>query len=90
MSQTTANVRDDIAAYDEIRSELEASQLGRWVVFFDRDHVGTFDSFDEAAQFAVIKYGRGPYLIRQVGAPSVTMPASVAYGPFHAINFMRI
>jgi hypothetical protein len=29
------------------------------------------------------KFGAGPYLIRQIGAPPVTLPASVMYHPAH-------
>ena len=40
---------------------------------------GVYDSFDDAATDAVKKYGRGPYLIRQVGEQPTALPASVAY-----------
>ena len=46
--------------------------------------IGNYASFEDAAQDAVAKFGRGPYLIRQVGAASVTLPASVMYAPIHA------
>jgi hypothetical protein len=84
------SVRDDIAAFEAMRSELEASYLGKWVLFYNRELVEVFDSFDSAASSAVSKFGSGPYLIRRVGAHSVTLPTSVMYGPIHAINLMRI
>ena len=43
----------------------------------DGELVGLFDTFEEAAPCAVEKFGRGPYLIRRVGAPPVTLPASI-------------
>ena len=71
----------EIAAYDGMRAELEADYLGKWVIFHDEALVGVFDTFEEAAPHAVEKFGRGPYLIREVGAPPVTLPASVRYRP---------
>jgi hypothetical protein len=64
----------EIAAYDKMRPDLESLHMGEWVLFFGDRLIGVFASFDEAAKHAVQAFGRGPYLIRQVGAPPVTMP----------------
>jgi hypothetical protein len=79
-----AELRDEIAAYDAMRADLEAKFLGRWALVHDRELIGTYDSFDDAAKEAVHKFGRGPYLIRQIGAPPISLPASVMYRPMHA------
>ena len=79
MTQAAVDLDKDIATYDQMRGELEARHLGRWVVFYDAAMVGLFDSFELAAEEAVRRFGRGPYLIRQVGAPPITLPASVMY-----------
>lgn len=84
------SVRDDIAAFEAMRPELEAAYLGKWVLFFDRQFIAVFDTFDSAAATAVGRFGKGPYLIRRIGAHSVTLPTSVMYGPMHAINLMRV
>ena len=79
---TLAPVTDidkELAAYEQMRSDLEAHHMGEWVVIHGAELVSTHSSFDDAAKDAVAKFGRGPYLIRQVGAPAITMPASVAY-----------
>ena len=68
-----AELRDDIAAYGAMRLDLESSSLGKWVVFHNKELIATFDSFDEAAREAVRRFGRGPYLIRQIGAPGRSM-----------------
>jgi hypothetical protein len=82
---TVMNILDqEIAAYDAMRSDLENHHMGEWVVISGNKLIGVFSSFDVAANDAVQKFGRGPYLIRQVGAPPVTMPASVAYHLRHA------
>ena len=67
----------EIATFERRRAELEADHLGQWVV----DLLGAFDSFEIAAEQAVRHFGSGPFLIRQVGAPPVVMPASVMHIP---------
>jgi len=74
-----ADLDQDIAAFDKMRKELEAHHKGKWVVFFDAKLVDAYDSFESAAENAVKRYGAGPYLIRQVGAAEVVLPASVMY-----------
>lgn len=78
----------EIAAYDTMRSELEADHPGKWVILHDEVLVGVYEAFDEAASEAIQRFGRGPYLIREVGAPPITLPASVLYQPIpgHAEN----
>jgi hypothetical protein len=85
-----AQLDTEIAAYDAKRQELEASHMGKWVVIHDRELIGIYDSFETAAENAVQKFGRGPYLIRQVGAPPVTLPASVMYNVVDGQNKVRI
>lgn len=79
-----ADVQNDIAAYAKMQQELEAKHMGKWVLFHDLSLIGVYESFEEAAKDAVARFGRGPYLIRQVGAASVTLPASVMYHTSHA------
>jgi hypothetical protein len=85
-----SDLKDDIAAYDALRADLESSMLGKWVVFHDKQLIATFDGFDDAAKEAVHRFGRGPYLIRQIGAAPVTLSASVLYHPVHGKHAMRI
>ena len=65
--------------YDQLRAELEKKSKGQWVLIRDSQLIGLFATFDAAAQEAVRRFGRGPYLIREIGAPDVTLPASVVY-----------
>ena len=69
----------EIAAYNAMRFELERDHLYEWVVFHDEQLIGAYEDFQDAAAQAVRKFGRGPYLIRQVGAPPRTLPASLMY-----------
>ena len=74
---------EEIAAYEKMRDILETDYFGKWVIVHDGQLIGTYDEFEKAAVDAVRKFGRGPYLIRQVGeppmfVPSVFLPAGVA------------
>jgi hypothetical protein len=70
-------IREEIDAYEGMRSELEADSLGRWALIRDRQLIDVFDNFDQAAAQAVRAFGRGPYLNRQIGAPPAILPAAV-------------
>jgi hypothetical protein len=72
-------IREEIAAFEAMQAKLEADAFGKWVLFHHRQLIGTFASFDAAADDAVAKFGSGPFLIRQVGARPVAVPASLAY-----------
>lgn len=72
-------LRRQIAAYEKIKSDLETDHFGKWVVFYDEELVGTFDTDREAVGTAIKRFGRGPYLIRQVGVVPVPPLASVIY-----------
>ncbi len=74
----------DIQAYDAAKLELEKQYLGQFVVYYDGEFIGAYDSFNTAAADAVRQFGRGPYLIRQVGAKPATLPASVLFQPANA------
>jgi len=69
----------EIRAFESHRSELESQYSGKFVVFHKTDRAGIFDDFDSAAKEAIRQFGRGPYLIRQIGA----LPPSEASMLFH-------
>ena len=70
-------LRDEIVSYEKMRSDLEAQHLGMWALVRDGALVDVFADFDAVAAAAVRKFGRGPYLIRQIGARAVSLPASL-------------
>jgi hypothetical protein len=74
-----ASLDDEIAAYEVMRNNLEAHDLGQWIIVHSGELVGKYDSLESAAEDAVRRFGRGPYLIRQVGAPVLTLPVSVVF-----------
>ena len=77
------NLKKQIAAYETMKEDLEIEHFGKWVVFYDEKLIGTCESFNDAATVAVDKFDRGPYLIRQVGRPPLTLPASVLNRPVY-------
>jgi len=81
-----ASIDKEIAAFERVRGDLEVQSMGKWVLFHDGKLVSLYDEFEAAAEDAVKRFGSGPYLIRQVGAPPVTIPASVMYGGIDADN----
>jgi hypothetical protein len=78
-----AGLDDEIAAFNAIKETLEASHRGEWAVVHGRALIGTFQSFQQAANLAIKSFGRGPYLIRQIGVPPVPLPVSVLYSMPH-------
>jgi hypothetical protein len=74
-------LESEIDAYETMREDLETKNTGKWALVKNRKLVDLYDSFELAAQDAVRRYGRGPYLIRQVGAQPLILPASLMYRP---------
>ena len=73
----------EVSLYKRRRREFEEKHRGQWVVIH-QDDIGFYDDFQVAAQTAVDRFGRGPYLIRQVGAPVQPLPVSILYRPDYA------
>jgi hypothetical protein len=73
------NINKDIEYYESIRNDLEAKNTSKWCLIHDQQLIDLFETFEEAAQKAVKLFGKGPYLIRQIGAPPIVLPASVAF-----------
>ena len=86
MSTDDTHLSDEIAAYDALREKLELDHGGKWALVHGGELIDTFDTFERAATFAVEKYGRGPYLIRQVGAAPPSIPMALAMQRFEPIS----
>jgi hypothetical protein len=89
-SMAKASLRDEIAAYEAMRPDLESASLGKWALVHNRALVRLFDQFEEAAAEAVRQFGRGPYLIRQIGSSTGALPASVMFRPLNGPNAVRL
>lgn len=75
------SIQGEIAAFTAMQSKLEAEHMGEWILMRDAKVVGFYQTFEVAAAEAVRLFGRGPYLIREIGAPPMQLPASVMYFP---------
>ena len=67
----------EIPAYNRMRTELEANHFNEWVVVHGGKLVGAYATFEAAAEESTKRFGRAPYLIRQVGARPLRLPISV-------------
>lgn len=85
-SRLMANLREDIAAFDLMKAELEVSHFHEWAVFYQGRFIDTFSDFEGAATMAVDRFGDGPYLIRQIGAGPVQLPGGMIFRPAHALD----
>ena len=74
-----ASLEENIKAYEAQREKLEEYYKGKYVIFYNREKIDSFDSFDAAAREAVRRFGRGPYLIRKVGQEKIHLPSSVMF-----------
>jgi hypothetical protein len=72
-----SHLDNEIKTFEAQKGDLERHHYGKYVVIKDNKVVGVWDSLDSAAREAVRQFGRGPYLIRRIGAPPLTLPASV-------------
>ena len=81
-----ADLDSEIRAFDQMLPRLEADYRDRWVLIHDCQLINAFDSFDLAADAAVKLFGRGPFLIRQVGAQPDPLPISVVFAWPNAQN----
>jgi hypothetical protein len=74
-----ADLNAEIAAFERMREDLEAQSMGKWALVHDEKLFDLYESFELAAESAVHNFGAGPYLIRQIGAPPLALPASLVY-----------
>jgi hypothetical protein len=74
-----ATLDDEISAFNAMKQELEEHHRGEWVLICGRALIGTFQTFQQAANLAIKRFGRGPYLIRQVGVGPMPLPVSLMH-----------
>ena len=67
----------EIATYEGMQEQLEANHKGEWAVIHGEEFIGTYPDFQVAAKTAVKRFGRGPYLIREIGAPPIVIPSYI-------------
>ena len=81
------DLKANIDAFEAQREDLEKHYKGKHVLFHRGEFIDAFDTFHNAAEDAVRRFGAETCLIRQVGAPTeMPIPASLAYRPIHSSN----
>jgi hypothetical protein len=76
----SAHVLDaDIAAFANLREELERANLDQFALFFEGKFVGVYPNFDSAGRAALDKSKTGPFLIQQIGRPIGIDPDSARH-----------
>ena len=76
----------EIAAYTKMRDRLEADHFGEWAVVYGAELIGTYETFEYAVHIAVKRFGRGPYLIREVGAEPKTIHVPMVSYPTYDVR----
>jgi len=79
MGAQMSTITEEIKAFEGMQAQLEADHMGLWVLIHDCVLVDVFESFEAAADEAVRRFGSGPFLIRQIGAPPKMLPVSLMY-----------
>lgn len=74
-----ATLNENIKAYEAVQAEMEQHHMHKYVVFYNCQFIDAFDDFNNAMEDAAARYGRGPYLIREVGGGPIRLPASLTY-----------
>jgi hypothetical protein len=72
-----ADLDVELSAFKTQLFDLESLHFGKWVVFHGLHCAGVYDEFESAAVDAIKRFGVGPYLIRQVGAPPISLPVCI-------------
>jgi len=70
----------ELATLEKERNRLKREHAGKFVLIHGGEVIGTYDDFDKAADEGIRLFGREPFLIRQVGAKPVEIPAALVYG----------
>ena len=55
-----ATLSEEIVAYESMQRSLELDHFGKLVVIHNKELSGVFDSFEDAAEDAVERFGSGP------------------------------
>ena len=73
-------LESELAALENNRQHLEREHPGKFVLIHGDEVVGTYDDFGKAADEGLRRFGREPFLIRQIGAEQVEIPTAVVHG----------
>lgn len=85
------NLTREIESFERMRPELERQHSQKWAVFHEGALVDVYDDFQTAAAESEERFETGPYLIRQIGAPTaIHLSGGMIFTPFHAHHSGRL
>lgn len=70
----------EIATFEREKGRLQTEHPGKFVLVHGDEVIDTFDTFDAAASDGLRRFGKGPFLIREVGRENLDISAAVVYG----------
>ena len=76
-------LEQETAVFESRRDEFERDHNLKWVVIHGDEIAGFFPDLQQAARVAIDRYGRGPYLIKQIGEPDPPIPLSLFARPMY-------
>ena len=59
------------------RDELSKRYPGQYLLIKGEEVIGAFDSFDQAVEEGVSRYGHGPFLVQSVDQPDDDSPVTI-------------
>ncbi|MXX86193.1 MAG: hypothetical protein F4Y71_07020 [Acidobacteria bacterium] len=65
------------ATFERHRKDIEKTYPEDHGVLVRGRPVEVYATFEEAAQLAVARYGKGPYMIRQIQQAPIVLPSSI-------------
>jgi len=74
----------ELATYAREREHLEREHRDKFVLIHRDDVVGVYDTFDTAADEGIRRFGKEPFMVRQVGRDTTKLSPAVLYGLLHA------
>ena len=83
-AEATDALTKEIDFFCRSKEELERNHFGKWVLVHEESLIGVYDSFEDAAVDASQRFGRGPYLIREIGILPERLPSAAMYGRGYA------
>ena len=63
-----STLKENMAAYEAMQSDLERDYFGKWVVFHNEELVGSYETSEEADKAAIALIEPDSCLVKQVGA----------------------
>jgi hypothetical protein len=62
----TAVLDDELARFQEMKSDLLKTDAGKFALIRGKEFAGVFESLDTAYNEGVKRFGSGPFLVKQI------------------------